>query len=185
MSIISRQTRAGFTLVELMVVVAIIGIISAIAVPSFSKFQAKSRQAAAKIELSGLFTSEKAFQLEYDSYSSDMGHVGFVPEGCFNWYAPGMSNGGGIGSCSGNRSRYYSAGFALLHHAPAVALSEKTLVTHYPATILLDNPGIGLSTTTQTSTTSSDFKAAAQGYADGKNYTDIWTIDQDKNLAPK
>jgi prepilin-type N-terminal cleavage/methylation domain-containing protein len=52
MSYESRDKRSGFTLVELMIVVAIIGILAAIAIPSFSKYIRKSRTAEALAHLS-------------------------------------------------------------------------------------------------------------------------------------
>jgi prepilin-type N-terminal cleavage/methylation domain-containing protein len=52
MTTISRQKQSGFTLVELMIVVAIIGILAAIAIPSFSKYIRKSRTSEALAHLS-------------------------------------------------------------------------------------------------------------------------------------
>ena len=40
-----RQTQRGFTLIEVMIVVAIVGILSAIAYPSYQEYVAKSRRA--------------------------------------------------------------------------------------------------------------------------------------------
>jgi len=48
--------KKGFTLIELMIVVAIIGILAAIAIPNFLKFQAKSKQSEAKSNLGAIFT---------------------------------------------------------------------------------------------------------------------------------
>ena len=52
------RSKKGFTLIELMIVVAIIGILAAIAIPNFLRFQAKSKQSEAKTNLGGIFTAE-------------------------------------------------------------------------------------------------------------------------------
>lgn len=75
-----KNNQAGFSLVELMVVVAIIGILATIAVPNFQRFQARAKQASAKTELSGIFTAQKAFFVEYQSYTPDLQLAGFVPD---------------------------------------------------------------------------------------------------------
>ena len=60
--------QKGFTLIELMIVVAIIGILAAIAIPNFLTYQMKSRQAEAKTNLQAIKTSEVAFNAERGCY---------------------------------------------------------------------------------------------------------------------
>jgi type IV pilus assembly protein PilA len=62
--------KKGFTLIELMIVVAIIGILAAIAIPNFLKFQAKSKQSEAKSNLGAIFTGQTAYFGEYNVYSN-------------------------------------------------------------------------------------------------------------------
>ena len=60
--------QKGFTLIELMIVVAIIGILAAIAIPNFLQYQMKSRQSEAKTNLQAIRTSEISFQAERGCY---------------------------------------------------------------------------------------------------------------------
>ena len=60
-------TESGFTLIELMIVVAIIGILSVVAIPTFDGYQKKAKGTEAKISLSHVFTGEKSFESEYGS----------------------------------------------------------------------------------------------------------------------
>ena len=62
------RKQEGFTLIELMIVVAIIGILAAIAIPNFLQYQLKSRQSEAKVNLNAIKTSEIAFQAEKSCY---------------------------------------------------------------------------------------------------------------------
>ena len=75
-----KLTKKGFTLVELMIVVAIIGILAAIAIPNFIRFQARSKQAEAKTNLKAIFSGQKARYGERDAYSTALGDIGFSPE---------------------------------------------------------------------------------------------------------
>lgn len=72
---------SGFTLVELMVVVALVGILAAIAIPQYSKFTAKARQAEAKINLAAAYAILQSYAAENGSYTLCLRQAGYVPEG--------------------------------------------------------------------------------------------------------
>ena len=71
----------GFTLIELMIVVAIIGILAAIAIPNFMTYQAKARQSEAKVGLGGIFTTATSYFAENGTYSVAPSGLGYAPAG--------------------------------------------------------------------------------------------------------
>jgi type IV pilus assembly protein PilA len=85
------KNNAGFTLVELMVVVAIIGILATLAVPQYKKFQAKSRQSEARLSLGGVYTIEQSFAAENSSYTQCLGQAGYNRDGVKFYYTVGFS----------------------------------------------------------------------------------------------
>ncbi|MGB5197914.1 MAG: prepilin-type N-terminal cleavage/methylation domain-containing protein [Candidatus Deferrimicrobium sp.] len=72
--------KKGFTLIELMIVVAIIGILAAIAIPNFLKFQAKSKQSEAKSNLGAIYTGQVSFYGEANYYG-DFDQINWSPAG--------------------------------------------------------------------------------------------------------
>src|SRR3990170_9155360 len=83
-----RDGEKGFTLIELMIVVAILGILAAIAIPNFMRFQAKSRQSEAKTNLGAIGTTAESYRAENDSYTLtpaaaevSFNDLGWAPQG--------------------------------------------------------------------------------------------------------
>jgi len=68
MSSIKMQKEKGFTLIELMIVVAIIGILAAIAIPQFSAYRVKAFNSAAKADLRNIMTAEEAAYADTQGY---------------------------------------------------------------------------------------------------------------------
>lgn len=89
------KRQNGFTLVELMVVVAIIGLLSAVAIPNFKKYQAKSKLTEAKLQLSALYTAEATFFSDYNMYGGCLRYMGYDPrtEISSRYFATGFSAG--------------------------------------------------------------------------------------------
>ena len=94
----SLKRQDGFTLVELMVVVAIIGLLSAVAVPNFKKYQAKAKISEAKLQLSALYTAEASFFSDYNMYAHCLTYMGFDPgpEFANRYYAIGFVTPGNV-----------------------------------------------------------------------------------------
>jgi len=65
-----HNRKGGFTLIELMIVVAIIGILAAIAIPNFLRFQLKAKSSEGKTNLAAIRTAEESYYSEFGVYVS-------------------------------------------------------------------------------------------------------------------
>jgi len=70
LSKVKRNNEKGFTLIELMIVIAIIGILAAIAIPQFSAYRTRSYNSAAEADLRNAATAQEAYYVDKQHYCS-------------------------------------------------------------------------------------------------------------------
>ena len=85
-----QKKQQGFTLIELMIVVAVIGVLAAIAIPQYQKYVAKSEVASALATLTGVKTNVEAYAVENGAFpdgstanqtEADLGVPSTIPSG--------------------------------------------------------------------------------------------------------
>jgi type IV pilus assembly protein PilA len=163
------KRQQGFTLIELMIVVAIIGILASIAIPNFLAYQARSRQAEARTDLGAVFVSETAFFGENNRYS-DFATVGYTPTATSNRYTYRSPNAAGTAGSTGAQGADIFATLAGAATAGGVIIAEPGGTT--PSGAVLPAAGVA-----------SAFTATASGNIDGDATTDHWFVNDVKTLT--
>ena len=70
-----RKRFHGFSLMEVMIVVVIIGILAALAYPNLEKYLKRARQTEAKTNLSAIYTAQKIYFTLHQSYTKDINEL--------------------------------------------------------------------------------------------------------------
>ncbi len=150
------MNKSGFTLLELMIVVAIMAFLAMIAMPNLMNFLAKAKRAEAYLNLHSIYAAEKTYFAENGTYSpvlSGQDGIGWKPEGY---------KGGGR-----QEKFHYTYGFP--------GAEGKNFFTGK-----LETPSSHLSNGKADKT---GFLAVATGYINGHDKPDIITIDQDNTIT--
>ena len=87
--------KQGFTLIELMIVIAIIGILAAIAIPNFVSYRARSYNSAAQADLKNAVTAQEAYFVDYGKYADSTTKLvtgGWVQTASVNFATTGSSS---------------------------------------------------------------------------------------------
>jgi len=149
----------GFTLIELMIVVAIIGILAAIAIPNFLRFQARAKQSEAKQNLGAIFTAYTSYFSDNNTFPSNSSiTIGTITYNCLSvadWEPKGQLR--YCYECMNSAAFWtgWDAGMAAIRCNPAV----------------------------NTNGTQIDFTIAACGNVDNDATQDQWSIDTAKHLV--
>ena len=154
------KEKKGFTLIELMIVVAIIGILAAIAIPNFLRFQARAKQSEAKQNLGAIYTAYVSYFSDYNIYPKDAGTACGTNLACTVWNCLTAADWAPTGQ---TRYSYFCMGTQIFQNLLGTAIASCTT----------DNTG----------SDGQNFTVQACGNVDNDTTQDEWIVDDDKEIT--
>lgn len=183
------KNNSGFSLIELMLVLSIITVLAVLGAQQLEKLKGGSARASGKLELAQIYTVQKTFFAEWDTYYPNLFIAGYRPEGT-HIYSVGFRD-GQVGEFSSNNGENtnikneFEAGLNLGNTGADLnsfntteeicsAMDRCTFDTNYPSPGTLSRSSVSAFNL---------FTAQAKGRPNIDVSTwDDWTIDQSRNL---
>lgn len=177
-----KLNQYGFSLIEIMVAVGIVGLLTTIAIPQYQKYQRKSLQNEAKVLVSNIYTIERVFSLNWGYGSPNLQQLGFVARGALAYNA-GFKNDKASG-CNTNKITRptCSPGYQGPVATATGTIDIHAICTGTPCSHHHSNPeDIPNSAEVKNTYRRVQFTIGAnRRFGNGKQ--DIWTIDNNKRL---
>jgi len=179
------KRNSGFSLVELMISVAIVGMLASMAVPSFQRARGKAMQTEGRTVLSQAFTAEKIYKQEYNRYTSEFDQLSLNYNGPMHYnlgfaiYMPDTTAGApphpAGGHCCSNACDIWHT---IPNYPVGTCNAGFTAQVTWTCNMPWGNPNFsssGISPTT--------FDLQVVGRINGKGVDDIWELDDHKSLT--
>ncbi len=174
--------QKGFSLIELMVVIAIVGILSAVAIPSFKSYQERAKQSEAKAGLAAIYTAQKNFFAEHLVYYSNLYAIGYQTEGDLN-YNTGFGNTSSVQPVGFESAALQKGSYRTTWRMCGWVRNVPRVLDNCVITRVFKTPIFSVGADNRFFITSEFFRAGAianfQGDDGGR---DIWSISSEKSL---
>lgn len=156
-----KNQNGGFTLIELLVVIVIVGILAAIALPSFLNQANKARASEAKANLGAMNSSQQAYWVEKGGWAPTVASLGAGIKDTTNYtYSVGAASGVGDGTSKGAAT---SAGASLKSYASRVAVDTSAPADPKFSVILCESTDVGSTGASAIGTTNTSGTLACSG----------------------
>ncbi len=189
------KNQNGFSMIEVMMVVAIVAFAATMAIPSYSAMIAKSRQSEARSELSQMYAKEISYFAEFGRYTTCLWQAGYnPPEGARRYYSTGYLNAGPTADFTyggepepqnkpvpdfGGRTCDCGIGFPAWGGQGAGGRNDCTFIANSAANPALLHHGV----TRVFDASKTAFNAGAWGSISGARVLDVWQIDNNKVIT--
>jgi type IV pilus assembly protein PilE len=131
----TQSRTRGFTLIEMMIVVAVVGILAAIALPAYMEQIRKSRRATAEAHLMDIAARQQQFLLDKRRYATDLATLGVTtPTEVSDFYTVTCCEPTGGGSTNGTPPQFLTSAAPKSNQSPDLG----------GATLSIDNAGTKL-----------------------------------------